>query len=80
MIGYIMYKVNINDSLIRNFGEELTRFVKNNNYAMATVLVICQLAFILNSALSSTLGFFIAKKNLFGLIRFILKKMDKKKT
>ena len=57
-----MYKVNINDSLIRNFGEELTRFVKNNNYVIATVLVICQLDFILNSTLSSTLGFFIAKK------------------
>ena len=74
-----MYKDNINDSLMRNFGEELTRFVKIKNIAMTIVLVICQLAFILNSAISSTLGFFIAKKNLFGLIRFILKKMDKKK-
>ena len=27
LIGYIMYKDNINDSLIRNFGEELTRGV-----------------------------------------------------
>ena len=79
LIGYIMYKDNINDSLIRNFGEELTRFVKDKNVGMAIVLVICQIAFILNSALSSTLGFFIAKKNLFGLVRFILKKMDKKK-
>lgn len=79
LIGYIMYKDNINDSLMRNFGEELTRFVKIKNIAMTIVLVICQLAFILNSAISSTLGFFIAKKNLFGLIRFILKKMDKKK-
>ena len=62
LIGYIMYKNDINDSLIKNLGNELTRFV-NENYIMATVLVICELAFIINSAFSSTLGFFIAKKN-----------------
>jgi amino acid permease len=78
LVGFIMYKDHINDSLIKNFGEELTRFVKSN-YIMAGVLVICQLAFIINSAFSSILGFFIAKKNLFGLIKFILKKFDKEK-
>ena len=78
LIGYIMYKDNINDSLIKNLGEELTRFVKEN-YAMANVLVICELAFIINSAFSSTLGFFIAKKNLIGLVKFIRKKLDSKK-
>ena len=77
LIGYIMYKNDINDSLIKNLGNELTRFV-NENYIMATVLVICELAFIINSAFSSTLGFFIAKKNFIGLIKFILKKIEKK--
>ena len=51
----------INDSLIKNLGKELTRFV-HENYAMANVLVICELSFIINSAFSSVLGFFIAKK------------------
>ena len=78
LIGFNMYKDNINDSLIKNLGEELTRFVKEN-YSMASVLVICELAFIINSAFSSILGFFIAKKNLIGLIKFIKKKMDSKK-
>ena len=78
LLGFIMYKDEINDSLIKNLGKELTRFV-GENYFMATVLVICELAFIVNSAFSSTLGFFIAKKNLIGLIKFVLKKMDKKK-
>ena len=77
LIGYIMYKDEINDSLIKNLGKELTRFVKEN-YVMANVLVICELAFIINSAFSSVLGFFIAKKNLIGLIKFILKKMESK--
>jgi amino acid permease len=77
LLGFIMYKDEINDSLIKNLGKELTRFV-GENYFMATVLVICELAFIVNSAFSSTLGFFIAKKNLIGLIKFVLKKMDKK--
>ena len=78
IIGYIMYKDNINDSLIHNLGDELTRFVKEN-YKMANVLVICEVSFIMNSAVSSTLGFFIAKKNFIGLIKFIMKKFDKKK-
>lgn len=77
LLGFIMYKDEINDSLIKNLGKELTRFV-GENYFMATVLVICELAFIVNSAFSSTLGFFIAKKNLIGLIKFVMKKMDKK--
>ena len=46
---------------------------------MACVLVICEIAFIINSAFSSVLGFFIAKKNLIGLIKFICKKMENKK-
>ena len=78
IIGYIMYKDNINDSLIKNLGEELTRFVKVN-YKMANVLVICEVSFIINSAVSSTLGFFVAKKNFIGLIKFIMKKLEKKK-
>jgi len=76
LIGYIMYQDNIIDSLIKNFGEELIRFVKEKHYLMSNVLVICELAFIINSAFSSTLGFFIAKKNLIGLIKFIMKKID----
>ena len=75
IIGYIMYKDDINDSLIKNLGKELTRFV-SEDYFMATVLVICETAFIINSAFSSTLGFFIAKKNFVGLIKFVLKKID----
>ena len=78
LIGFIMYKSNINDSLIKNLGEELTRFIKEN-YFMANVLVVCEISFIVNSAFSSTLGFFVAKKNLIGLIKFIKKKLDKKK-
>ena len=78
LLGFIMYKDEINDSLIKNLGKELTRFV-GENFFMATVLVICELAFIVNSAFSSTLGFFIAKKNLIGLIKFIMKKIDTKK-
>lgn len=77
LIGFIMYKDNINDSLIKNLGEELTRFVKEN-YFMANVLVVCESAFIINSAFSSTLGFFVAKKNLIGLIKFVKKKTEKK--
>ena len=46
---------------------------------MANVLVVCEISFIVNSAFSSTLGFFVAKKNLIGLIKFIKKKLDKKK-
>ena len=78
LIGYIMYKDDINDSLIKNLGRELTRFVKEN-YIMAIVLVICELSFIINSAFSSALGFFIAKKNFIGLVKFALKKMEKQK-
>lgn len=77
LMGFIMYKYEINDSLIKNLGLELTRFVKDKNYFMTTVLVICQLSFIINSAFSSIMGFFIAKKNLFGLIKFILQKLNK---
>ena len=77
LLGFIMYKDEINDSLIKNLGKELTRFV-GENFFMATVLVICELAFIVNSAFSSTLGFFIAKKNLIGLIKFVMKKIDTK--
>ena len=69
-----MKYINLIDSLIKNLGKELTRFVKDN-FAMASVLVICELAFIINSAFSSVLGFFIAKKNLIGLVKFICKKM-----
>ena len=79
LLGFIMYQYNINDSLIKNFGEELIRYVNVKHFFMSNVLVVCELAFIINSAFSSTLGFFIAKKNLIGLIKFIMKKIDNRK-
>ena len=78
IMGFIMYKYDINDSLINNIGKELLRFIGKNSF-MSTVLIICEFAFIINSGFSSILGFYIANKNLIGLLKFIIKKFKNKK-
>ena len=78
ILGFLMYQDEIRDSLVRNIGQELLRFVGNNVF-MTTVLVICEFSFTINSGFSSILGFYVANRNFIGVLKYIYKKFIFKK-
>ena len=78
IIGFIIYRYDINDTLLTYLGDDLIKYLKTNKL-MATLLIVFEFAFIANTTISTMLNFFIGKSGLIGFLKFISKFMKKKK-
>ena len=72
IIGFIIYRYNINDTLLNYLGDDLILYLKTNKL-IATLLIVFEIAFITNTTISTMLNFFVGKSCLIGLIKFIMK-------
>ena len=78
IIGFIIYRYDINDTLLIYLGDDLIKYIKTNKL-MATLLIIFEIAFIANTTISTMINFFIGKSGLINFIKFILKNRNKNK-
>ena len=67
IIGFFIYSYDINRTLLTYLGDDLINFVKTNR-KMAALLIVFELAFIINTAISLALNFFMAKLNVYELL------------
>ena len=79
IIGFFIYRYDINGTLLTYLGDDLINFVKTNK-KMAALLIIFELAFIINTAISLALNFFVAKSKCIGIAKLMVKKYQRKKT
>ena len=77
IIGFIIYRYNINDTLLTYLGDDLIKYLKTNKL-MATLLIVFEFAFIANTTISTMLNFFIGKSGLISFIKFILDYINKR--
>ena len=77
IIGFIIYRYNINDTLLNYLGDDLILYLKTNKL-IATLLIVFEIAFITNTTISTMLNFFVGKSCLIGLIKFIMKNIQNK--
>ena len=75
--GFIIYRYNINDTLLNYLGDDLILYLKTNKL-IATLLIVFEIAFITNTTISTMLNFFVGKSCLIGLIKFIMKNIQNK--
>ena len=78
VIGFTIYRYNINGTLLVYVGDDLINFIKTNKY-MAALLIIFEVAFIINTTISTALNFFVAKSDCVSIAKLILKKIQGKK-
>ena len=78
VIGFTIYRYNINGTLLVYVGDDLINFIKTNKY-MAALLIIFEVAFIINTTISTALNFFVAKSECVSIAKLILKKIQGKK-
>ena len=78
IIGFIIYRYDINDTLLAYLGDDLIKYLKTNK-PMATLLIVFEFAFIANTTISTMLNFFIGKSGLISFIKFILEYINKNK-
>ena len=78
VIGFTIYRYNINGTLLVYVGDDLINFNKTNKY-MAALLIIFEVAFIINTTISTALNFFVAKSECVSIAKLILKKIQGKK-
>ena len=79
IIGFFIYRYDINGTLLVYLGDDLINYV-NTNKKMAALLIVFELAFIINTTISTALNFFVAKSKFIGLAQSMMKKYQKKKT
>ena len=77
IIGFIIYRYDINDTLLIYLGDDLIKYLKTNKI-IATLLILFELAFISNTTISIMLNFFIGNSGLIAFVKFILKYKKKK--
>ena len=78
IIGFIIYRYDINDTLLTYLGDDLIKYLKTNKL-MATLLIVFEFAFIANTTISTMLNFFIGKSGLIAFVKFVLQYMSEKK-
>lgn len=71
IIGFIIYRYNINDTLLKYLGDDLIKYLSTNKW-MGILLIIFEIAFIINTTISTMLNFFIGKSGLIGFIKFVI--------
>ena len=77
ILGFLIYRENINDFLLKYFINDILTYLKTNKI-MVCVLIICEVGFFISTCLSMPLLFFACKSHFFNLVRFIKKKFSKK--
>ena len=80
IIGFSIYRYNINGTLLVYLGDDLIEYVKTRNIPMSILLIIFEIAFIINTTISTALNFFVAKSECIGLVKLMLKKIQGKKS
>ena len=78
IIGFFIYNYDINGTLLPYLGNDLINYIKTNK-KMALLLIIFEIAFIINTSISLALNFFSAKSKCIGIAKSMLKKYQKKK-
>jgi ABC-type phosphate/phosphonate transport system permease subunit len=78
ILGFLIYRENINDFLLKYFTNDILTYLKTNKI-MVCVLIICEVGFFISTCLSMPLLFFACKSHFFNLVRFIKKNFQKKK-
>ena len=76
IIGFIIYRYDIDDTLLVYLGDDLIKYLETNKI-MAALLISFELAFIINSTISTMLNFFTGKSGLIAFVKFILKYIKK---
>ena len=78
IIGFSIYRYNINGTLLVYLGDDLIDYIKTDKI-MALLLIIFEIAFIINTTISLALNFFSAKSKSISIIKMIIKKLFSKK-
>ncbi len=79
VFGFIIYRYDIQDSILKYFERDISIFKKENSF-MFLVMTICFLAFLLNVSISTLIVFFNTKNNSIGFLKFIKQKLFKGET
>ena len=77
-IGFFIYRYDIKGTLLVYLGDDLINYIKTN-LPMAALLIVFEIAFIINTTISAALNFFVAKSECIGLAKLMLKKYHGKK-
>ena len=77
-IGFFIYRYDINGTLLVYLGDDLIDYV-STNLPMAALLIVFEIAFIINTTISTALNFFVAKSECISIAKLILKKYQGKK-
>ena len=78
IIGFAIYRYNINGTLLVYLGDDLINYLKTDKI-MALLLIIFEIAFIINTTISLALNFFSAKSKSISIMELIIKKIQSKK-
>jgi len=78
LLGYFMYGDIIEDNLLTYFKSDIEKYLKSN-FLISFILLISQIAFFISAMLAMPIIFFALKSNLFNLIRFLYKKIKRKR-
>ena len=70
IIGFAIYRYNIDGTLLEYIEEDLLNYIKTNKY-MAASLIIFEVAFIINTTLSTAINFFNAKQQCESIAKLI---------
>ena len=78
LLGYFMYGDIIEDNLLTYFKTDIQKYLKSN-LLISFILLISEIAFFISAMLAMPIVFFALKSNLFNLIRFLFKKIKRKR-
>ena len=78
IIGFAIYRYNIEGTLLEYIGDDLIAYLKTS-IPMAALLIVFEIAFIINTTISTALNFFVAKSECISIAKLILKKYQGKK-
>ena len=78
IIGFIVYRYDINDTLLTYLGDDLIKYLKTNK-PMGALLIVFELAFIANTTISTMMNFFVGKSNLINLVKFLMRYVRQKR-
>ena len=77
IIGFAIYRYNIDGTLLAYIEEDLLNYIKTNKY-MAALLIIFEVAFIINTTISTAINFFNAKQQCESIAKLIFEIIHKR--
>jgi len=60
LVGFTIYRYDINDTLLTYLGDDLIKYLKTNKLIVA-LLIVFEIAFIVNTTILTMLNFFTGK-------------------